>query len=279
MTPGAAMPLVEIEGLIKHFPVQSGVFGPTEGVVSAVEGIDLAIWPGRITGLVGESGSGKTTVARVLLRLAKPTAGAIRVRNEAGVMEDITTLRGRALKAYRRRVQMIFQDPYESLNPRLTVFQTVVESLLVQGIGPQEERRARVERMLRLVGLTPPDAFLSRYPDALSGGQRQRVAIARALIVEPQVLVADEPTSMLDASIRAGIMDLLRGLTARFGLGTLLITHDLATARYLCDVLVVMHKGQIVEQGQTEDVLAHPQHAYTRALIEATPVVGGEERE
>jgi ABC-type glutathione transport system ATPase component len=278
MTPGAETPLVEIEGLIKHFPIQSGVFGPAEGVVSAVEGIDLAIWPGQITGLVGESGSGKTTVARALLRLVRPTAGAIRVRNEAGAMEDITTLHGRALKAYRRRVQMIFQDPYESLNPRLTVYQTVVEPLLVQGIGTQEGRRARVERMLRLVGLTPPDAFLQRYPDALSGGQRQRVAIARALIVEPQVLVADEPTSMLDASIRAGIMDLLRGLTAHFGLGTLLITHDLATARYLCDELVVMHKGQIVEQGPTEDVLAHPQHAYTRALIDATPVVGGDER-
>jgi peptide/nickel transport system ATP-binding protein len=187
-------------------------------------------------------------------------------------MVDLATLKGRGLKQFRRRVQMIFQDPYESLNPRLTIFETVSEPLLVQGIGSLAEREHMVARLLEQVGLTPPSSFLFRYPHELSGGQRQRVAIARALVVAPDFVVADEPTSMLDVSIRTGVMNLMMELADRLGLSYLYITHDLAVARYTSQELAVMYMGKIVEYGATEEVLARPLHPYTQALISAVPI-------
>jgi peptide/nickel transport system ATP-binding protein len=185
---------------------------------------------------------------------------------------DIATLEGRALKEFRRNAQMIFQDPYESLNPRMTIFDIVSEPLGIHGIGNIYEREERVAELLSLVGLTPPESFLFRYPHELSGGQRQRVAIARAMILNPSFIVADEPTSMLDVSIRTGVMNLMLDLREEFGISYLYITHDLAVARYMCDRIAVMYLGKIVELGPTEEVIQNPLHPYTRALISAVPI-------
>lgn len=265
-------PLVRVENLKKHFPVRRGLFSPVRGMVHAVDGVSFDIWPGRSMGLVGESGCGKTTTGKLLVRLYEPTSGRIAIQNPAGVLEDISERRGSSLKAFRRSVQMIFQDPYESLNPRRTLYDIVAEPLIVQGIGTPAERRERAADLLNLVGLTPAASYLSRYPGALSGGQRQRVAIARALIVEPKFIVADEPTSMLDVSIRIGVMQLMADLANRFGVSYLYITHDLAVARYMTDEIGVMYLGKLVERAGTEELLANPLHPYTRALLAATPV-------
>lgn len=270
MTPSDE-PLVRVEGLRKLFPLTKGLFREARSFIHAVDGISFFIRRGESLGLVGESGSGKTTTGKLLVRLIDPTDGHIVMRLN-GSPSDIATLRGRALKAYRRHVQMIFQDPYESLNPRLTVFDTVVEPLAVQGIGDLHEREQRVARMLDLVGISPPDIFLFRYPHELSGGQRQRVAIARALVIDPLFVVADEPTSMLDVSIRTGIMNLMQELAARLGVTYLYITHDLAVARYMSERLAVMYLGKIVEYSATEEILANPLHPYTKALLTAVPV-------
>ncbi len=263
--------LVDIQGLSKLFPVGRGVFARRDTFIHAVDDISLQIRRGESVGLVGESGCGKTTTGKLLTRLHDPTAGHIILHTDRGPV-DIATLRGRQLKRFRRQVQMIFQDPYESMNPRLTIYDTVAEPLDVQGIGTVPEREQRVADLLETVGLTPATSFMFRYPHELSGGQRQRVAIARALVVDPVFVVADEPTSMLDVSVRTGVMNLMQDLADRLDVTYLYITHDLAVARYMCDRIAVMYNGKIVEIGATEEVLHNPQHPYTRALLSAVPV-------
>lgn len=264
--------LVEIRDLTKLFPVDEGVFRRAETFVHAVDGLNLDIRVGESVGLVGESGCGKTTAGKLMTRLIEPTDGVIKMFNGNGTSVDIAHLRGKELKAYRSRVQMIFQDPYESMNPRLTIYDTVAEPLNVQGIGNVAAREARVAELLEMVGLTPASSFLFRYPHELSGGQRQRVAIARALVIYPDFVVADEPTSMLDVSVRTGVMRLMQDLAERLEVTYLYITHDLAVARYMCDRIAVMYNGKVVEIGETEDVLHNPKHPYTKALLSAVPV-------
>jgi peptide/nickel transport system ATP-binding protein len=267
-------PLVKVDDLAKLFPVSRGMFRKPVDFIHAVDGISFEIQPGESLGLVGESGCGKSTTGRMLVKLMETTAGQILMadKDDADSLIDVAHIQRDQMQAYRRRVQMIFQDPYESMNPRRTVFETVSEPLAVQNIGNLTEREERVSEMLRLVGLTPPESFLFRYPHELSGGQRQRVAIARALVLDPSFVVADEPTSMLDVSIRISIMDLMLKLADEMDVSYLYITHDLAVARYMCDRIAVMYLGKIVELGETEDVLANPRHPYTRALLSAVPV-------
>ena len=265
-------PLIKVEGLQKRFPVASHWFRRSHSYVHAVDGISFDLARGESFGLVGESGCGKTTTGRLLLRLTEPTGGRVLFDDGEGATTDITTLSGKALKSFRRKAQMIFQDPYESLNPRRTIFDTVAEPLKVQNACQPLERLDRVSQMLGMVGLTPPSAYLFRYPHELSGGQRQRVAIARALVIEPIFVVADEPTSMLDVSIRTGVMHLMESLADRLGISYVYITHDLAVARYMCSRIAVMYLGKIVEMGETEAVLQHPRHPYTQALLSAVPI-------
>jgi peptide/nickel transport system ATP-binding protein len=261
-------PVVAFERVRKLFPGRRRSLFGGRRFVHAVDDVSLEIGPGEAFGLVGESGSGKTTLGRLVVRLAAPTSGRIRLRLDGGAA-DLASVDRREL---RRRVQMIFQDPYESLNPRMTVGRIVAEPLDVQRRGDRAQRDARVELLLDRVGLAPPAGFVHRYPHELSGGQRQRVAIARAMVLDPSFVVADEPTSMLDVSVRAGIMNLLLDLKDAHGVAFLYITHDLAVARYVCERIAVMYQGKIVELGPTEDILEQPLHPYTRALIAAVPV-------
>lgn len=270
--PEATQPLVKVTNLKKYFPIRGNIFAPVKGHIHAVDGLNFEIMPGKSMGLVGESGCGKTTTGKLLVRLYDPTEGEIKIRNEAGELEDIAFRKGASLKQFRRNVQMIFQDPYESINPRHTIFDTVAEPLTVQNVGTLPERRERVANLLNVVGLTPAETFMYRFPHELSGGQRQRVAIARALIIEPRFIVADEPTSMLDVSIRIGVMQLMADLADRFGVSYLYITHDLAVARYMTQEIGVMYLGKMVERAETEELLANPLHPYTKALLAATPV-------
>jgi len=263
--------LVDIKNLSKLYPVGAGVFRRAEVFVHAVSKLNLQIRYGESVGLVGESGCGKTTTGKLITRLIDPTEGSIELDTFQGVM-DIALLRGKRLKEFRQIVQMIFQDPYESMNPRLTIYDTVAEPLDVQGIGTVREREEMVAHFLEMVGLTPAASFLFRYPHELSGGQRQRVAIARALVVNPQFVVADEPTSMLDVSIRTGVMHLMQELGEKLEVTYLYITHDLAVARYMCNKIAVMYLGKLVELAETEELLHHSQHPYTKALLSAVPV-------
>ena len=265
-------PLVSAVGLSKLYPLSTGWFRRKPSFIHAVDGVSFDLMAGESFGLVGESGCGKTTTGKLLVRLAEPTSGQVMFDGGAEKLEDIAHLKGKPLKEFRRKVQMVFQDPYESMNPRRTIFDTVAEPLKVQKMGGPLERLERVSQMLGLVGLTPPATFLFRYPHELSGGQRQRVAIARALVVDPSFVVADEPTSMLDVSIRTGIMRLMEDLTGRLGISYLYITHDLAVARYMCSRIAVMYLGKIVEMGETEEILRNPVHPYTKALLSAVPV-------
>jgi len=264
-------PLLEIRDLEMKFPISRGLFRSPTDFVHAVDGINFQIAPGESLGLVGESGCGKSTTGRMLVKLMEPTGGSI-VFRDTDYERDVAKLRGSEVKEFRRRAQMIFQDPYESMNPRRTIFDTVSEPMAVQKIGTVPERERRVLELLRLVGLTPPENFLFRYPHELSGGQRQRIAVARALVMNPSFVVADEPTSMLDVSIRISIMELMTKLARELGVSYLYITHDLAVARYMCDRIAVMYLGKIVEMGPTEEILARPQHPYTKALLSAVPV-------
>jgi peptide/nickel transport system ATP-binding protein len=264
--------LVNVIGLEKRFTVSAGVFSRVKGHIHAVDDITFEIPSGRSLGLVGESGCGKTTTGKLLARLMDPTGGHIFLNDELMGRIDLAEIRGKELKTFRQRVQIIFQDPYESLNPRRTIYDTVEEPLRVQGIGRLVEREAKVVKLLELVGLTPASSFLFRFPHELSGGQRQRVAIARALVVNPVFVVADEPTSMLDVSIRIGVMQLMTELAERMNVSYLYITHDLAVARYMCQEIAVMYLGKIVEQGETEEMIKNPLHPYTQALFSAVPV-------
>lgn len=265
-------PLVKVDALKKYFPVGGSAFRGARSFIHAVDDISFEIQAGHSLALVGESGCGKTTTGKLLVRLHEPSGGTIRLQRPGGGLEDTAGFKNGGMKEFRRRVQMVFQDPYESLNPRLTILDTVAEPLMVQGIGTPAEREARVVHLLQQVGLSPAASFLFRFPHELSGGQRQRVSIARALVVIPDFVVADEPTSMLDVSVRTGVIHLMVDLAREMGLSYLYITHDLAVARYTSEDIAVMYMGKIIERSPTEELLANPLHPYTRALISAVPV-------
>ena len=255
---------LEIRGLTKRFPLGGG---DRHAYVNAADDVSFELRPGTITALVGESGSGKTTVARLIARLHDPTAGTVLFEGA-----DVSGgLRGRGLLRYRSQVQMIFQDPFGSLNPVKTIRHHLARPLQIHRIVPRAQVEERVHELLRTVGLVPPEQIAAKYPYELSGGQRQRVAIARALAVEPKVVLADEPTSMLDVSIRIGILNLMLKLKEERELALLYVTHDLASARYVADEMLVMFAGQIVERGPTEEVLQNPLHPYTRLLLSSVP--------
>jgi peptide/nickel transport system ATP-binding protein len=261
-------PLVEFREICKGYERKVSPFSKAREMVRALDGVSFKIFPGEIFSLVGESGSGKTTCARLLVRLEEPSSGSILFRGG-----EITGLSGRGLKEFRRQVQMIFQDPYQSLNPYLTVYQSIVEPLIVHSLGSRAHRNKKVLEILKEVGLTPAHYFFSRFPHQLSGGQRQRVAVARALVLDPELLIADEPVSMLDASVQAQLLNMFLELREKRSLTMLFITHDLATARYLSDRVAVIYRGRIVEHGPTEDVINDALHPYTQALIQAVPQV------
>ena len=268
MTP----PLVEARHLTKFFFARRAFPAGARPRVHAVDDVELVIGRGETLGLVGESGCGKTTTAKLLVRLLAPTSGRILFQTGDGPPTDLSALReGAPMKTFRRKAQIIFQSPFESLDPRMKVIDIVGEPLAIQGISDPAERRIRVSEMLHSVGLSPTATFESRLPHELSGGERQRVAIARALILNPSFVAADEPTSMLDASIRTGIMNLMLDLGGEMQLAYLFITHHLAVARYMSRRLAVMYLGKIVETGATEELLSHPLHPYTRALLSAVP--------
>jgi len=259
--------VIEVRNLKKYFPLKKGLFR-TPLFVKAVDDVTFDIRSKEVFGLVGETGCGKTTIGRLLVKLDDPTSGSILFKGT-----DVARLRKKRLKAFRKNVQMIFQDPYASINPRMTVSQWVAEPLInYKMTKSQEEMMERVEKALNDAGLKPVEEYLERFPHELSGGERQRVSIARALVVEPRFIVADEPVSMLDVSIRAGVMKLLLLLREKYGIAILLITHDISVARYMSDRMAVMYLGKLVEVSDTETIVKEPLHPYTRALIRAVPV-------
>jgi peptide/nickel transport system ATP-binding protein len=267
-TQPAGGPLVRVTDLTVHFPIRRGV-GGGRAVVRAVDGVTLDVVAGETLGLVGESGSGKTTLGRAMLRMVEPTGGRVEFEGR-----DITDLAERDLRPLRRRMQPVYQDPHAALNPAMTIGDAVAHPLLIQGLSADREAaRAGAAAMLERVGITPAGAFLDRYPEDLSGGQKQRIVLARALVTGPRLVVADEPVAMLDMSVRALVLDLMAELRRELDLTYVLITHDLATARLLCDRVAVMYLGRVVEIGPAGTVLAEPRHPYTRALLDAVPRV------
>jgi oligopeptide transport system ATP-binding protein len=265
--PAPGEPLLEIRGLKKHFPLTQGiVFRRTVGHVQAVDGVDLTLRRGETLGLVGESGCGKSTVSKLLVALEKPTDGSILYKGQ-----DVAKMGGRALKQYRREVQIIFQDPYASLNPRMTVGDIVAEGWSVHAdIAPRKGRLKRTQELMDRVGLNP--GFVNRYPHQFSGGQRQRIGIARALALQPEIIVCDEPVSALDVSVQAQVVNLLEDLQDDFGLSYLFIAHDLSVVRHISDRVAVMYLGRVVEEGTDDEVYGAPSHPYTQALLSSVPL-------
>ncbi len=267
-------PILEVRGLVKHYPLTSGIlFKKQVGAVKAVDGVDFTLARGETLGIVGESGCGKSTVAKMLVNLEKPTAGEIRYKGE-----DITRLSGKALKAVRRNIQMVFQDPYTSLNPRMTVGDIIGEAYDIHPeVAPKGDRRGRVQHLLDVVGLNPE--YINRYPHQFSGGQRQRIGIARGLALRPEIIVADEPVSALDVSVQAQVINLMGRLQDEFDLSYIFIAHDLSIVRHISDRVGVMYLGRIVETGRDAEIYDHPTHPYTQALLSAVPVPDPEARE
>jgi peptide/nickel transport system ATP-binding protein/oligopeptide transport system ATP-binding protein len=259
-------PLVRVRGLVKHFPVSRGIiFQRKVGMVHAVDGVSLEVERGETLGIVGETGCGKSTTAKLITRLLEPTAGEIHFDGR-----DITRLHGTSLKAMRREMQIVFQDPYSSLNPRKTVGSIIAEPFAVHRLHrKRDERKRAVRELMEKVGLNPE--HYSRYPHEFSGGQRQRVGLARALALRPKLLIADEPVSALDVSIQAQVLNLLREMQREFGLTLVFISHDLSVVRHMCDRVAVMYLGKIVESGGAEALYAYPRHPYTGALLAAVP--------
>ncbi len=264
----AAAPLLEIKDLCKYFPIQRGFLKRTVGFVKAVDNVNLEVQPGETLGVVGESGSGKTTLGRTLLRLYEPTAGEVSLRVDGETL-DVMRLDGKDMRQLRRNAQMIFQDPYASLNPRMTVLETVGEPLLVNHLAKGHELEERVREVILQVGLRVE--HLRRYPHSFSGGQRQRIGIARALVVRPRLVVADEPVSALDVSVQAQTLNLLKDLQAEYNLTYMFITHAMNVVRYMCDRIAVMYAGKMVELGTKTQVMMLPRHPYTEALLSSVP--------
>jgi ABC-type oligopeptide transport system ATPase subunit len=264
--PPTGEPLLVVKNLKKYFPIKSGVLiDRTVDYVKAVDDVSFHVHAGETLGLVGESGSGKTTSGYCVLQLLKPTAGSVVFNGQ-----DLTKMKKAPLRQVRRELQVVFQDPYASLNPRMTVGDIVSEALVVHDIGDRSSRRRSAEQLLEVVGFNPD--FINRYPHEFSGGQRQRIGIARALALNPSLIVCDEPVSALDVSIQAQILNLLKDLQAEFGLAYLFIAHDLAVVRTMSDRIAVMNRGKIVEEGPAESVYTNPQDPYTQALLAAVPV-------
>jgi len=259
------MELLTLNNIVKHFPARGGIFKKTDGVVHAVDDVSLSIEEGETFGLVGESGCGKSTLGRVIARLIEPTSGEVIFDSK-----DITKLKAKELKSVRRGLQLIFQDPYASLNPRMPVGEIIGEALKIHNIANGKERGERVKKLIDIVGLPKDSAY--RYPHEFSGGQRQRIGIARALALNPRFIIADEPISALDVSIQAQIINLFKDLQKEFGLTYLFITHDLRVVEYISNRIAVMYLGKIVEIGNSADIYSHPVHPYTEALLSAVPM-------
>ncbi|MCX5385434.1 ABC transporter ATP-binding protein [Streptomyces sp. NBC_00083] len=266
--------ILEVRDLVKHYPLTQGIlFRKQIGAVKAVDGVSFDLTAGETLGIVGESGCGKSTVAKMLVNLERPTAGQIKYKGE-----DITRMSGRALKAVRRNIQMVFQDPYTSLNPRMTVGDIIGEPYEIHPeVAPKGSRRTKVQDLLDVVGLNPE--YINRYPHQFSGGQRQRIGIARGLALRPEVIVADEPVSALDVSVQAQVVNLLDRLQSEFSLSYVFIAHDLSIVRHISDRVGVMYLGRIVEIGRDEEIYEHPTHPYTQALLSAVPVPDPSARE
>jgi len=269
--------ILKVENLKKYFPVEKSflekMLTRTRSFVKAVDDVSFSVRRGEVFTLAGESGCGKTTTGRLVVRLIPPTSGKIFFDNV-----ETTALKGEPLRVLKRRIQIIFQDPYASLNPRMKIGDAVGHPLEIHGLAKQEEKRKRVLQILEHVGLTPPEKFLDLYPHQLSGGQRQRAAMARSLILQPEFIVADEPVSMIDVSLRTAIIDLMLNLRKEFGLTYLFITHDLAIAKYISDRIAIMYLGKIVELGDNQTIFSNPMHPYTQALLSAIPVPNPERK-
>ncbi|AFY76573.1 ATPase component of various ABC-type transport systems with duplicated ATPase domain [Pleurocapsa sp. PCC 7327] len=267
------IPLLKVIDLKQYYTLEGNLLeqwlSKEKKVIKAVDEVNFELYPGEILGLVGESGCGKSTLSRTILQLIRPTSGAVEFLGE-----DLTRLSPQQMRQKRRHIQMVFQDPHACLNPLMTIGESITDPLFIHQLATPAQAKERVERMLKRVGLTPVEDYYYRYPSDLSGGQQQRVAIARALITHPQLLICDEPVSMLDASVQTQVLDLMLELKKEFNLTYLFITHDLWVARFLCDRIAVMNAGKIVELGETEEIFTNPQHPYTQKLLKAAPLLG-----